>query len=102
MKLSVVVKNALNGDIERVDPAVRRALIAMATEADEQAVNWDTRINGLAEDIKGAVEEVKVEVVGVKSEVKGDVQGLRRMLVGLTTSVIAGIIIGIVNIVISR
>lgn len=90
MKLSVVLINALNGDIDKVDPAVRRALVAIAQEHDEQADQWDVRIDGLETKIDGAVEEFKDEVKGV-----------RRLLIGLTSTVIGGILVGIINVIVN-
>ena len=88
--MSLVVKNALNGDTNEVDPAVRRTLYAIANEMDEQADQWDERIDMLSHKIDDAVVEFK-----------SDVKSVRRLLIGLTSTVIGGIVIGIVNVIVN-
>lgn len=90
MKLVTVVKNALNGDIDTVDVAIRRTLFAIANELDEQSDQWDARLLMLSTEIAGGVSSVREEV-----------RSVRRLLVGLTSTVIAGIIVGIVNVAVT-
>ena len=90
MKIVALVRTAVNGDEDRIEPAVRRTLYAMAGELDEQAQIADKRLNDLALNIEHAISDVRDEVRGVK-----------RLLVTLTSAVIAGIIVGIANILMS-
>lgn len=90
MRLSQVVVTSLNGDIEEVDPAVRRTLVAIASEIDEQADGWELLIHSLDTKIDTAVDAFKDEVKSV-----------RRLLVGLTSTVIGGVIVGILNVIVN-
>lgn len=87
--MTLIVRNALNGDADKVDPAVRRTLYAIANEHDEQALEWDKRVDQLTTHIDSAT--VALE---------RDVSGVRRLLVTLTGTVITGIIVGVVNVII--
>lgn len=87
--MTLIVRNALNGDAEKVDPAVRRTLYAIANEHDEQATEWDTRVASLTSHIDAAT--VRLE---------SDVSSVRKLLVTLTGTVITGIIVGVVNVIV--
>jgi hypothetical protein len=64
MQMQDVVRVALNGDADKVDPAVRRTLNAMAAQQDEH-----------------------------NADMLKEVRGVRRMLTGLTGTVITGLIL---------
>jgi hypothetical protein len=81
-----IVKNSLNGDAATTDPAVRRTLYAVAQELDEQSAHWDKRINDVARQIDANTATLSEEVGSV-----------RRLLISLTGTVIAGIIVAIVS-----
>lgn len=87
VKLTLIVKNALNGDSETVDPAVRRTLYAIANEHDEQALDWDIRIGQVTQHIDDST--IRLEK---------DVGSVRKLLVTLTGTVVVGIIVGVVNV----
>ena len=89
MKLALIVRNALNGDAEKVDPAVRRTLYAIANEHDEQALEWDERVNVVTTHIDNAV-----------IALERDVAAVRKLLVTLTGTVVTGIVVGVVNVLI--
>lgn len=78
----------MNGDTDSVSPAVRRTLYAMANELDEQQEQWDRRILDVDAHIDHSTAVLEREVLSV-----------RRLLITLTSTVIAGIIVGVVNIV---
>ena len=83
MKLSRVVEVALNGDAPNVDPAVRRTLYSVADAVDDSH-----RI--IREDMNEAIQVVR-----------SDYKSMRRLLVGTATTVIAGVLVGVVNILIT-
>ena len=87
--MTLIVRNALNGDADTVDPAVRRTLYAIANEHDEQALEWDQRVDQLTSHFDSAT-----------LSLEGDVRGVRRLLVTLTGTVVTGIIVGVVNVLI--
>lgn len=87
MKLALIVKNSLNGEADQVAVPVRRTFYAMANELDEQSGQWDDRLAELSAKIDHAVAELSEEVDSV-----------RRLLIGLTSTVIVGVIVGIVNV----
>jgi len=89
VKLTLIVRNALNGDADKVDPAVRRALYAIANEHDEQALEWDVRV---------ATVNQHIDNTGLRLE--RDVASVRKLLVTLTGTVVCGIIVGVVNVLI--
>ena len=89
MKLTLIVKNALNGDHEKVDPAVRRTLYAIANEHDEQALEWD-----------GRIAEVTQHIDQATLRLEKDVSSVRKLLVTLTGTVITGIVVGVVNVLV--
>jgi hypothetical protein len=70
--MSKIVQVALNGDAPEVDPAVRRTLYSMANEFDD------------------TVDDFRKEVKGV-----------RKLLIGLTGTVVTGIVMAIANILIA-
>lgn len=89
VKLTLIVRNALNGDADTVDPAVRRTLYAIANEHDEQALEWDKRVENLTSHIDQAT-----------ITLERDVASVRKLLVTLTGTVVTGIIVGVVNVLI--
>lgn len=64
LKMAQIVKRSFNGDAESVDPAVHRTLYAVADEMDD----WRT-------------------------EMMREVKGVRKLLAGLTGSVVTGILL---------
>ena len=90
MKVSRVVEVALNGDAPQVDPAVRRTLYSMADALDQQ--NIDNQNN-----LKDEVEKLNVKISSLDTGVKS----LRRLLIGTTSTVLGGVVIGIINILIT-
>jgi len=105
VKLTRVVEVALNGDADRVEPAVRRALYSMTAELDEQSRDWDARIIDLGIKMDAAVEEIKV---GIRDEFKkemdrqaDEVKGVKRLLLGLTGTAVVGILTGVANLLIT-
>ena len=105
MKLTRIVEVALNGDADKVEPAVRRAFYAMTAELDEQSRDWDGRINGLSAKMDSAVEDIKVSIreefkheMGRQGE---EVKAVKRLLLGLTGTAVVGILTGVANILIS-
>jgi hypothetical protein len=90
VKLTLIVRNALNGDADTVDPAVRRTLYAIANEHDEQALEWDNRVAQLTAHIDEQT-----------AKLEKDVAAVRRLLMTLTGTVVTGIIVGVVNILIT-
>jgi len=89
VKLTLIVRNALNGDSDTVDPAVRRTLYAIANEHDEQALEWDARVSELMSHIDQAT-----------ITLERDVSSVRKLLVTLTGTVVTGIVVGVVNVLI--
>ena len=63
-KMAQIVKRSFNGDADKVDPAVHRTLYAVADEMDD----W-------------------------RGDMLREVKGVRKMLMGLTGSVITGILL---------
>lgn len=51
-KARKAVVDALNGEYDTVDPALRRALIALATEHDEQAVKMEEDHSNILSTVK--------------------------------------------------
>jgi hypothetical protein len=90
MKLALVVRNALNGDSDEVPSAVRRTVYAMANELDEQSEQWDDKLEAMSQKIDSVV-----------TDLRSDVTSVRRLLIGLTSTVIAGIVVGIVNVLLT-
>lgn len=82
MKLSRVVEVSLNGDAPTVDPAVRRTLYSVADAVDEST--RQTR------------EDMNEALLAVRSDYKQ----MRRLLIGTTTTVLGGVLVGIANILI--
>ena len=83
MKMLRVVEVALNGDAQNVDPAVRRTLYALANEHDDRDAEIEKAIEELGERF---AEEVK---------------GVKRLLLGLTGTVVSGIMVAVANILLS-
>jgi len=71
-KMSQIVKRSFNGDAQQVDPAVHRTMYAMADELDD----WRT-------------------------EMLGEVRGVKRGVYALTSTVVAGILVAIANILLA-
>jgi hypothetical protein len=67
-KLARLIQVSLNGDADSVDPAVRRSLYALGDELDNRHV-----------------------------EILEEVRKSRRLLIGLTTTTIGAIVVGVVN-----
>jgi len=72
MKMHQIVKTSLNGDADQVDPAVRRTLYAISDEMDD----WRT-------------------------EMLKEVQSVRKLLIGLTGTVVTGLVLGIAQVLLS-
>ena len=49
------VEDALNGDIDNIDSAVRRALYAISTEQDEHSEKMDVAHNEIMDEIRAVV-----------------------------------------------
>lgn len=90
MKLALIVKNSLNGDVEQVPNAVKRTFYALANELDEQAEDWDARIA----DLRGHLDERC-------DQLSGEVKGIRRVLILGTSAIITGIVVGIANVILT-
>lgn len=93
MKLSRALEIALNGDAPNVDPAVRRALTSLAQQLDEYHIAIEDKLTEFKEeltaDLGTAIERQEQEVKGV-----------RRLLIGLTSSFIGAMLVGIANVLI--
>ena len=64
--MAQIVKRSFNGDAEKVDPAVHRTMYAIADEMDD----W-------------------------RDEMLNEVRGVRRLLMGLTGTVVTGLLLAI-------
>ena len=100
MNLAKVVELALNGDAPNVDPAVRRALYSLAAQIDEQQRLEQARHDELRETIRQETAEIKEDISGELSQNRSEVEKVRRLLLGLTTSFIGAMLIGVSNILI--
>lgn len=67
-KLARLIQVSLNGDADTVDPAIRRSLFALGDELDNRHI-----------------------------EILDEVRKSRRLLIGLTTTTIGAIVVGVVN-----
>jgi hypothetical protein len=67
-KLARLIQVSLNGDADSVDPAVRRSLYALGDELDNRHI-----------------------------EILEEVRKSRRLLIGLTSTTIGAIVVGVVN-----
>ena len=67
-KLARLIDVSLNGEADQVDPAIRRTLYALGDELENR-----------------------------HEEVIGEIRGVRKLLIGLTTTTIGMILVGIVN-----
>jgi hypothetical protein len=90
VKLALIVKNSLNGDIEEVSNAVRRTFYALANEMDEQAEDWDVRIADMRSHLDERCDQISSEV-----------RGIRRVLILGTSAIITGIVVGIANVILT-
>lgn len=72
MKMYRTVEVALNGDADDVQPAVRRTLYSMANELDE----WQI-------------------------EMLHEVRSVKRLLIGLTSTVVTGLLVAVANILLA-
>lgn len=71
-KLARLIEVALNGEAEMVDPAVRRTLYALGDELENR-----------------------------HEEILDEVRGVRKLLIGLTTTTIGMLLVGVVNILLT-
>ena len=72
MKMHQIVTTSLNGDANDVDPAVRRTMYAMSDELDD----W-------------------------RADMLDEVRGVKRLLMGLTGTVVTGLLLGVAQVLLS-
>ena len=73
------VRDALNGDYDNVDPALRRALFAISTELDEHSAAQEAR----------------------HGELMKSMDGIRRLLVSTSVTFVIALGTGLLNLVIN-
>lgn len=61
------VRDALNGDYDNVDPALRRALFAISTELDEHAVSMEAKHMEIMEQMRADVERLDARIGKVQT-----------------------------------
>jgi hypothetical protein len=88
------VTDALNGDIDKIDGAVRRALVALATEHDEQAGEVRIALNGMEASVQAGVDQATQRFNESMDRIDRRVTVMTRLLVStactlLTTTVAA-------------
>lgn len=89
-KTRQAVNDALNGDIEKVDPAVRRALFALCTISDEHALS-------LVEDHREIM-----KVLGKRMDAQDKrIGSLQRLLVSTTVTFVVALATGLLNLLIN-
>ena len=71
------VRDALNGDYENVDPALRRALFAISTELDEHSL----------------------ESSNEHKEIRAEVKGVRRLLISTTVTFVIAMGTSLLNLI---
>lgn len=71
------VRDALNGDYETVDPALRRALFAISTELDEHSL----------------------ESSNEHKEIRAEIKGVRRLLISTTVTFVIAMGTGLLNLI---
>jgi len=89
-KTRLAVKDALNGDYDSVDPALRRGLFAIAQELDEHAVMSET-----------AHIEIMEELDARATRIEKSLKNVQALLITTTMTFFAALITGIVGMVIN-
>ena len=84
------VTDALNGDIDQVDPALRRALMALSTELDEHA-----------NDSKTAHIEIMETMAAAEAKMDARINKVQTLLVSTTVTFVVALATGLLNLIIN-
>ena len=75
------VTDALNGDIDDIDGAVRRALVALATEHDDQAMETRLALEGIEASVQVVVDQATARFNESMDRLDKRVTSMTRVLV---------------------
>jgi hypothetical protein len=95
------VRDALNGDYETVDPALRRALFAICTLMDEHTVASEADHIEIMEELTQAAGALEAKIVATSQALERKVDRVTKLLVSTTVTFVIALATGLLNLLIN-